>query len=1083
MRANPGFVPGVASVLVALGAIPAMAQDYVVSSQSNQYVTPPTSGTTNLIGTTKSKDDVAFTLSGNTIPFPIFYFGQYHTSMAVCSNGFVQFGVTATPATTKYASAFPLSGTNDGICAAAWDDLDGLAVGAVLTYWTDGTAPNRRFIVGWSTWQQAANTGSLAFQIQFYESSGRIQMAYAPGWSGQTRSKAVGIDAVGSDTRYVTPDGTTLYYNTPVGQPTNDWRFDPRITTFTGRVLHDRYVVGASGIGATSQSSIPLAGLAVAMRNASGATVASGLADASGNFTIQGWALPATESGSLAVTSRSAKCNVSTSVGGAPYAVQLTSGVSFGPDASLGTLTIAEGNDPGGGARAPLNVAQAIQGAHDWCASRTTDSIPAVDVLYDATSSAVTSYTPPSTTNAVIRIGSGSSNPDPWDSAVIRKTYARHVLGAIAARPTTTIASTFDSVTDAENAFAEGFGYYLNAAITGDTKYTDGVSSSAATQIDTEAAAPASPKGAGVAAWVALALYDLADGSNESWDTFDGVTNGVDKVFLTANSLFAPVTASTFYEAWGDLGYDGPSIARNFIRHGLIGDDADEPNDAAAEVKFVTPFGFRRAGRVLNLYNEDWYEFPVGSATGAVTVDVTYDRATIDAGVSVQIRNQAGSVLATGSLLAGTNAIRARTGPLPAGVYRARVVHDSGDRVGDYMLQAFSELSLSADSFRPWTVGRPYNIPVSVTGGVPEYTLSVEVPYVKPPGLTLDGPNRRVTGTPTTAGTFTFALTIRDVCEPNNLDSVDQVFVVNPQLEFQFGEFFALPLGKVLDRPAPYSGGTAPFTFTTTEGSFPAGIGFAPGEFRFVGTPAAAGGTYFKLDASDDAGSAATTETIGVVAVPLGGSSPLGADKSACGFWFDAVKGTSVSIGAKTAKKQPKRALRAVIVGPDGSTTIAAPAKPGNGKASIARFIAPTTGRFFCIVASDAGLATEITGTGKLTLPKSGAGNSGASSFVPGDSLPVEIGVVAGASVSFTTKPDKQSGLLTRVLYLVDPDGNVIALPPGEFTESNGAVSFTRTFATSGTWTVMLGAKLGPSGKFTYSYKVKQPKGGVYSEE
>src|SRR5262245_29668325 len=213
-----------AAVLAA--ATPAFAQDYVVSSVSGQYVTPPSPGsTTNYISTSKSRDDNTYAVSN--LPFSIFYFGEYYSSMQICTNGFVQFGGGTTVQPTPVA--FPQSGALDGICAPAWDDLDGFGQSAAFVVFTDGTAPNRRIIVDWSGWEQAPLTGSLAFQVQFHETSGRIQMAYAAGWSGQTRAKAVGIDAVSPDTRYVTPDGSTLYYTTPTSQPGNDWRFDPRL--------------------------------------------------------------------------------------------------------------------------------------------------------------------------------------------------------------------------------------------------------------------------------------------------------------------------------------------------------------------------------------------------------------------------------------------------------------------------------------------------------------------------------------------------------------------------------------------------------------------------------------------------------------------------------------------------------------------------------------------------------------------------------------------------------------------------------------------------------------------------------------
>src|SRR5262245_28633050 len=264
------------AVAVLAAAAPALAQDYVVSSVSSQYVTPPTSGTTNLVFSSKSRDDNTYAVSN--LPFQIFYFGEFYSSMQVCTNGFVQFG--GGNSTSPTPTAFPLSSTLDGICAPAWDDLDGLGQSSALVVFTDGTAPNRRIIVDWSGWEQAPQTGSLAFQVQFYETSGRIQMAYASGWSGQTRAKAVGIDAVSPDNRYVTPDGSTLYYTTPTSQPGNDWRFDPRITTFSGRLLYDRYIVDGTGIGNSTQQNVPLAGLRVEMRDAGARTVASGATDA-----------------------------------------------------------------------------------------------------------------------------------------------------------------------------------------------------------------------------------------------------------------------------------------------------------------------------------------------------------------------------------------------------------------------------------------------------------------------------------------------------------------------------------------------------------------------------------------------------------------------------------------------------------------------------------------------------------------------------------------------------------------------------------------------------------------------------------
>src|SRR5262249_6375863 len=104
-------------------------------------------------------------------------------------------------------------------------------------------------------------------------------------------------------------------------------------------------------------------------------------------------------------------------------------------DHDVGSFTLNETNDPGGTARGPVHAARAIQEAYDWAHARSTDTIPFLEVLYD-TSSASTSYTAKAgSVPASMRISGAAANPDAWDVDVIRKTYARHVLGSIAADP------------------------------------------------------------------------------------------------------------------------------------------------------------------------------------------------------------------------------------------------------------------------------------------------------------------------------------------------------------------------------------------------------------------------------------------------------------------------------------------------------------------------------------------------------------------------------------------------------------------------------------------------------------------------
>src|SRR5262245_18794910 len=432
------FARSCAAIVVGLfGCLTAWAQDYTVSSVSGQWATPPGSATqltsTNFGG---NLDDGLATVS---IPFSFPYFGKTYNSTVVSCNGTIWFGSSGYNYNYSRYN-FPVSATppGDGMVSIAQLDLDGRGPGAACYYWTEGTAPDRRFIIAWTTWSQfsysTTNYGPFSFQIQLYETSGRIQMAYTS-WASTvgTIAKGCGLDEPGTTNRWVTPNGSASYSLS--GPPGNDWRFDPKVTTFSGTVLMDRYVVDASGIGNVNEFGQPASGLTVELRDSTNAVTSVGVTDATGAFSIKGIALVGTQVGSLWVTGQTSACAVRTTTGGTAAGFQLASGVAFNADKNVGTLTISDANDPGGANRAPLNIASTVQGVYDWARTRTLKTIPFLEILYD-TSSTPTSYSKPGATAAQMRIAGGGANPDGWDRSVIRRTYARHVLGAVSGYPT-----------------------------------------------------------------------------------------------------------------------------------------------------------------------------------------------------------------------------------------------------------------------------------------------------------------------------------------------------------------------------------------------------------------------------------------------------------------------------------------------------------------------------------------------------------------------------------------------------------------------------------------------------------------------
>lgn len=1111
----------VAASFAALAAASAEAQDYTVTETSGLYDPIPSTVTTLQFPATKLGKDDGFATTLTKLPFPFTYYGFTYQKINVCTNGFALFNPVGPSHPHGQNTALNIGTAfryTDGIAAPLWDDLDFTNQGSVMT-WMSGTAPNRKFVVCWDhaqEWQPAsgsntnpttypASTCDCTFELQLFETSGRIVFAYDTGgvwpnldWNGVRGATglivltaggqtSIGIDAVtlpetNQDARYLEPTGTNNPLND--GRPAYDYQFDPVVRTYTGRLLYDRVVVDASGIGNSVESNVPLAGVNVELRY--GAAVPdSATTDADGYFTMVTKALDGTVTdASFVVTARDPAYVVTNLTGGSPYELTIASSVSLAAGRDFGTITLGDGNDPGATLREALTIASAVHDVYAWSSARTTDPIPLLEILFD--SAAGTVYTAARTgaveVPAQMHVSGAASNPDAWDRAIVRKTYARHILASIAGPATTQDDARFDAVSDEENAFAEGFGYYMNSVITNTHQVIDGVSSSSAIVYELEDPVATSPKRDTVAAWMAACLYDLTDAANEPWDKVDGTGALGDRPFLVVDSLTGAVTGPRFAQAWYDAGYATTASSDLFIHYGLAPDDADEPNDAAAGATVLTQFGFKRVHRVLNLRNEDWLRFALPDAANSLVVDVAYDRSVTGAAASLEVQNLAGVVLARGALVGAIGPLHAVTGPLPAGTYRTRIVNSGSVAVADYTVQAYLPLTISGSALPAWTVRRPYDVSVPVTGGVAPHELTVGGnTFLDPPGLFLDGPKDRVHGTPQNIGTFSFVMTADDDGGPKNSTSALQSLVINPELLLEVGEFLAFAQGKPLAGRCPFTGGTAPYTLNVAAGALPAGVLVAPGDLCFTGAAALPGSSPLLLDGIDVAGSTSTVQTLGVVCVAFG-FTPLQSDAAACGFWFDAVQGSAASVAVSTVRKQPKRALRLVVTGPDGTTEIAAVVKSGVGKASLSRFIAPVSGRFYCVIASDAGAATQLAAKGRVAAPKSGAGVNGTETFVSGDELAVEIGALAGAKLTFAAKPDK-SGLQMTAVRLTDPTGASLPLDAGDVVEKKGTITIKKTLAISGTWTLVLGAKPGPQGHFKYKYQVKEPKKVVYSAD
>jgi len=509
-------------------------------------------------------------------------------------------------------------------------------------------------------------------------------------------------------------------------------------------------------------------------------------------------------------------------------------------------------------------------------------------------------------------------------------------------------------------------------------------------------------------------------------------------------------------------------------------DDADEPNGDAAHAVFIGQVGVARRDLALRLSDEDWYRFQVVKNDQSVIVDVNYDSANYASTLALELRTMAGDVVATGAPTVAGGPFRLTSAALPAGDYVVRLAHLGGRALVSYALDVYARLDLQATAATTWTAGVPFSATVAPIDGVGPYALSSDPYYPMPTGLSFDAAQGRITGTPFVPGTYDYVVICRDSASPTNTVTLLQKLVVNPPLELKVSGFLAFALGKPLARSIPADGGTAPFVCTTTSGTLPSGVTLDPSGLRFSGAPDQAGSSSVSVTASDAVGAQDVAATTAVVCTPLG-AMQLAAGASAAGVYFDAVEGSTISLTLSTDRKQEKRLLRASLLASDGTTATAAKATGGLGKASIAKFVVPTTGRYYFVVAADTGGLTHLTPKAKIAPPTRGTGR--ADGFQNGDRLEVDLGVVGGAVATFTAKPDR-SGLRVVIQSLVDPSGNTIPLTAADVkTSKAGVVTLKRKLDVSGTWTVVVvGADAGP-GRVTYTYSIAQPKKTAYSAD
>lgn len=182
-----------------------------------------------------------------------------------------------------------------------------------------------------------------------------------------------------------------------------------------------------------------------------------------------------------------------------------------------------------------------------------------------------------------------------------------------------------------------------------------------------------------------------------------------------------------------------------------------------------------------------------------------------------------------------------------------------------WSLTVHAAVTISPSTLPDWTVQMPYSQKLTAHGCTIPCTWSTSGSI--PAGLSLDAASGVLSGVPGTAGQFTFTATASNLLQSGSLT---YVLRINPLPSITTASLASGQVGTAYSQTIAVSGGTAPYQFSISAGTPPAGLSLDGAKGILSGTPSAVGS--FKLTiAVEDQASAATSQSYTLEIAAAGG--------------------------------------------------------------------------------------------------------------------------------------------------------------------------------------------------------------------